>query len=131
MKAVKEGHVLTAGISHPGEQRSNNEDYFRFRSYRLEDGTPSVVAVVSDGIGGHQAGEVASEITVETVFEVLEQGNGTQPLQEMGRAIQTAGEQVVSTADLDPAFEGMGATVSIAWVIGDKLYTATIGDSRI
>ncbi len=48
-------HLAVASMTHPGEGGKNNEDRLDLVAYRLEsDGTPALVAVIADGIGGHQ-----------------------------------------------------------------------------
>ena len=64
MKPANRPHLIVGALSHPGEQRDHNEDRYSVTAYQLEaSGEPSLLAVVADGIGGHQAGEGASELT--------------------------------------------------------------------
>ena len=92
-------HFLVAANSHPGETGKNNEDAFSVTSYQLEAGrTPSLLVVVADGIGGHQAGEVAAHLAVDTVVQRVATSAGRDPLAvlragvvEAGRAIQRGG----------------------------------------
>lgn len=125
-------HVEVAALSHPGERREINEDNFSVTAYRLErDQTPSVVALVADGIGGHQAGEVASDITVDTIVERLAGSDGSDPLGELRAGIVEASHAVHETASRDERQEGMGSTIAAAWIIGTRLFVAYVGDSRI
>ena len=125
-------HLHISAFSHPGEKRKRNEDSYRVLAYRQKQSTtPCVLAVLADGIGGHQAGEVASQITVETVVEQLSGEELKNPIQQLRSAVQHVGSLVLKTSLEAPEFEGMGSTVAIAWVIDNKLYTAHVGDSRI
>jgi len=125
-------HLIVVAQSHTGLQRQNNEDRYAVRSYRIESsGEPVVLALVSDGIGGHQAGEVAAEITVETVLEQLQPFDGGDPTAWIQQAVVAANRAVVEAADLSSERSGMGATLALALVIGTSLHTATVGDSRI
>jgi PPM family protein phosphatase len=128
----KTSHLNIAGLSHPGEQRDNNEDSFALESFQpLGSTLPSVLAIVADGIGGHQAGEVASAMTVDTITDQLRTNDASDPVGQLRTAIKSAGRAVVQAADQSPDQRGMGSTVAVAWVIGRRLYTAHVGDSRI
>jgi serine/threonine protein phosphatase PrpC len=132
MSEDRTSHLLIGVLSHPGEKREINEDSFGISSYQLEENlTPTVLAVVADGIGGHQAGEVASQLTVDTIMNTLSREGASQPLEQLRWVVRTAGKLVAETALRSPEYYGMGSTVAIAWVIGKKLYTAHVGDSRI
>src|SRR4030067_700137 len=125
-------HLHIGVLSHPGEKREINEDSCGISSYQLEENlTPAVLAIVADGIGGHQAGEIASQLTVDTIMNKLMQEDIDQPLHHLRSAVKLAGKLVAETALQSQEYYGMGSTVAIAWVIGNKLYIANVGDSRI
>jgi len=125
-------HLRTASGTHPGETGKNNEDSYFLGSFRLErDGRPTVLAIVADGIGGHHGGEVASQLTVDVVVAVLAAFTGREPLPHLRAAITQASRQVLRMAQENPSLEGMGSTISVAWVLGDRLYGASVGDSRM
>jgi protein phosphatase len=111
----------------------NNEDRYAVSAYFLDAQklTPSLLAVVSDGIGGHRAGEVAAEIAVEKISDIVAKSDATQPLATLQEAIAEASLAVRAQAEADPSRKGMGATCACAWIIGDRLYIASVGDSRI
>jgi protein phosphatase len=90
-----------------------------------------VLALVCDGIGGHRAGEVAAEIAVESISQLVSQSNGDQPLEVLRQAIQNASAAVLTQAEANPERKGMGATCVCAWIIGDRLFTAYVGDSPV
>ncbi len=132
MIASDQPHLIIAARSHPGMQRQNNEDRFAVRSYRLEgSGLPIVLAIVSDGIGGHQAGEVAAQITVETMLAELNSYEGGDPTLLIKRAVVEANRAVSEAAAESQDRAGMGATLALALIVGTGLYTATVGDSRL
>jgi protein phosphatase len=119
-------------MSHPGEKRDNNEDNHLVSAYRFEKGKEKVlIAIVADGIGGHQAGEVASEITVETIIERMSKEGLDDPIESMRSAITEAATSVFGAAEQSADFYGMGSTAVIACVIGNRLFTSHVGDSRI
>jgi protein phosphatase len=95
-----------AELTDPGRQRSGNEDAYFV--------APPLFAV-ADGMGGAQAGEVASRAVVEQ----LEQG-----------LAEAANERIHRLARADRARAGMGTTVTAALVEGDEVSVAHVGDSR-
>lgn len=124
-------HITAIGQTHTGKRRTQNEDRFAIQSYRLESGEQAVLAVVADGIGGHQAGEIAAQYTVDTVLQTMLTYSGGDPLPTLQSAVLAAG-RAVSQASADQSEQhGMGSTVAIALVIEDRLYMTTVGDSRI
>jgi serine/threonine protein phosphatase PrpC len=122
-----------AAITHPGMAGRLNEDRLAVSSYLVgeNDPTPSVFAIVSDGIGGHRAGEVAAEMAVETISHMVAQSNARRPLEILDNAIQVTSDAIAAKAKDDTQRLGMGTTCACAWVIGDQLFTASVGDSRI
>jgi serine/threonine protein phosphatase PrpC len=126
-------HLYLAALTHPGMTGKNNEDNFAVSAYLVSQAnpTPSVFAIVSDGIGGHKAGEVASEIAVNTISELVEKREGGHPLAVFQNSFYRASETIVKYAEEDSVRKGMGATAACAWVIGQQLYIAYVGDSRI
>lgn len=125
-------HVEVAALSHPGERREINEDNYSVTAYHLDDSkVPALVAIVADGIGGHQAGEVASDLTVDTIVERVAVSDGSDPLAAMRAGIVEASQAVHQAANQDEGRQGMGSTVAAASLIGDRLYVAYVGDSRI
>lgn len=108
-----------SAATHPGLKRENNEDCFL--------SAPDVdLWVVADGMGGHDAGEVASAIVRET-FEQLAEAGRAFSLQD---AIQKSHEEILSSADKGIGAIGMGSTV-VALLSQKKNYQiAWVGDSR-
>lgn len=132
MIANQHPHLDVGSATHPGEKREINEDRHMVTSYRIQkDSTPVVLAIVADGIGGHQAGEVASEITVETIVEAVMEEGVKDPIKTLRSAVLSAGVSVFDVAQQSSDFFGMGSTAAIACVVGERLYTTHVGDSRI
>jgi len=133
MIPVDRAHLEVVAATHPGEVRATNEDRFAVGTYQLsaEDSTLCTLAILCDGIGGHAAGEVAAQIIVDQFVLQAASFSGRDPTLEVSTALVRAGRAVYARARTDAALYGMGATAASAWVIGHRLYTATIGDSRI
>jgi serine/threonine protein phosphatase PrpC len=119
--------------SDEGRSGKNNEDRYAVSAYKVDEReeTPSVFAIVADGIGGHQAGEVAAEVAVTLINDAVGESDACTPVETLSAAIIRAGEVIRDQAESEQGKRGMGATCVCAWVIGDRLYTASVGDSRV
>jgi PPM family protein phosphatase len=132
--------LVICGASDRGRVRSNNEDAFAVvdldsgavlavaepRTVRI--GARGVLIVVSDGMGGENAGEVASALVVEAVREGLSTST-KDPAADLARAVLEANARVLAAARA-PGRAGMGATLVAVLVTGTTAYTAEVGDSR-
>ncbi len=82
-------HLPVIALTDPGMRGKNNEDRFGIVALRQDkaDSPPALLAVLADGIGGHRAGEVAAEMTVNLIAGyVLENGDHPPPYQPAGRS---------------------------------------------
>lgn len=133
MIRTERAHLMVTAQSHPGMTGKNNEDRYAVSAYRLSRSnlTPALFAILCDGVGGHRAGEVAAEIAVDTISLRIADSNPGQPIQELQDAIITASQKINERANSDEGRQGMGSTCACTWIIGNRLYTASIGDSRI
>lgn len=133
MIPVRRAHLRVAAGSDAGRTGKNNEDQFAISAFQLGPGnaTPVLFAVLADGIGGHRAGEVASHLAVEMISDAVAQSDGSQPGAIMEAAILQANQAILAQAEGVDERKGMGTTIVCTWVIGDKLYTAAVGNSRI
>jgi serine/threonine protein phosphatase PrpC len=126
-------HLYVAAITHPGMSGKNNEDSYSVSAFTLSetDPTASVFAIVADGVGGHSAGEVASEIAVETICRIVAESDGTNPKEVLEYGIKQASQAIYTESNTDDSKKGMGSTCGCVWVIDNRLFTASVGDSRI
>lgn len=118
--------------SHKGKVREQNQD--SYAGQVLGDGT--AYAVVCDGMGGENAGDVAGRMAcriLEAHFQrSLEQGLSEMTVRNIfAAAFQDANMQVYQAAQEKPEFRGMGTTAVAAAVLEGKIYFAHVGDSRI
>ena len=102
-----------------GRQRQGNEDNLFVRA---------PLFVVADGMGGAQAGEVASEIAVRQFEGGLP--DGRDPGEALVELIQAANARIHDEARADAQRAGMGTTLTAAYVAGDTVVVAHVGDSR-
>lgn len=129
---------LGSGLSHVGRKRKSNQDAF------LVDDALGLY-VVADGMGGHAAGEIASQEAVEAVYGMVKRGlRDIRPLKDplseqdawaacrlVEAAVQGATYMVYSMAELDRQKSGMGTTISALVVCGDYAVVGQVGDSRV
>lgn len=120
-----------SAATHVGLMRSTNEDshcVFDLPSW------PAMLLAVADGMGGCEAGEVASALALQSVREFLER---QQPPADPGGwgevlrlAIRFTNRRVYGEASTAPGYRGMGTTLTVALCGRDRAYTGHVGDSR-
>jgi PPM family protein phosphatase len=110
----------SAAATDPGRRRRHNED-----AYVCE---PPLFAV-ADGIGGAQAGEIASELAAAVLRDDSGDGTGDGE-QRVDRLIQEANRRVYDRQTQDAAVSGMGTTMTVAFFDGNGVWIGHVGDSR-
>lgn len=115
-----------------GRVRENNEDKFDF----LEPEDSDVLArkgslyAVADGMGGHSAGQIASELALKNVIKAYYADPLPDVAGSLKNAVAEANSLIFDTAQAITERSGMGTTVTIAVIRGHELYVAQVGDSR-
>jgi protein phosphatase len=110
----------SAGRTDPGRVRRRNEDTFVL---------DPPLFVVADGMGGAQAGEVASRLTA-AAFREYHDADDLPPGERLQAIIQEANRRVYERASAESDFSGMGTTVTAALLIGGRVILGHVGDSR-
>ena len=125
--------VEVASLSDVGCQRENNEDSLAY--WEAPDDVTferlGRLAVVADGMGGCEGGQFASRIAVETVEEIYSKSADSDPQQRLLAGFREAHARIQQRARENPALHGMGTTMTVCAVVGNHLYYAHIGDSRL
>ena len=121
--------LKTFSITNIGRKRKVNQDYVY--TSETEIGCLDNLFLVADGMGGHNAGDYASRMTVETVVERIADAGENDPQVVFNDAIQAANVLVRQQASMIAELEGMGTTIVAATCKGDMLYVANVGDSRL
>ena len=121
--------IQSVSRSHVGRFRTLNED-------RILDRPNSRLWAIADGMGGHAAGEVASQMTVDGIKRLLTSEDLESPDLEgnafgafLGKVLESVNQEVWE-AGQTPEKQGMGTTCTLAAMRGDQLFLAHIGDSR-
>lgn len=121
--------IKTAYLTDTGRKRELNEDYV-FASEKPVGNLPNLF-IVADGMGGHNAGDYASDFTVKTLVEEIEMSFEKNPSIIFQKAIGVANQKLREIAAADLSKRGMGTTVVAATCMGKYLQVANVGDSRL
>jgi PPM family protein phosphatase len=148
---LKRGEVVVHvfGRTDVGRNREHNEDAFTVADLTANKATlqPDVrthrcgergsIFMVADGMGGAAAGEIASQMAVDTVIREMQEhwltaetNDGETFARAIRRATAATNSEIHSFAVQHPEYRGMGTTATIAGLLGDTLYVAQVGDSR-
>ena len=118
------------GRTDTGRTRPNNEDSF-FIQPRAR------LMMVADGMGGHNAGEVASRVAIETMASLLDPAhlaragaNQVEVCHHLIHALRLSNERVMAMADENETYAGMGCTLIAGFITHNRLYTCHVGDVR-
>jgi PPM family protein phosphatase len=148
--------VHAHGQTDTGRKRTSNEDQFLIavlsRALRVLEtsieqpqvrlGAPEgYLFIVADGVGGHAAGEKASEMAVNSIEKFVVDtlkwcshlratAEGDPILVEFQKALSEANDKVISEADRNPAWHGMATTMTLGYFYQRELFVAHVGDSR-
>jgi len=133
MIRTDKSHLITVAQTHPGMSGKNNEDRFAVTAYHVSEKNPMPVllAVLSDGIGGHRAGEIAAEIAVNCISQKVAGSDAHNPVGLLQQAIIEASARIYEEAQNSPERQGMGATCVAVLVLNNRLFAASVGDSRL
>ncbi|MFZ4506573.1 MAG: PP2C family protein-serine/threonine phosphatase [Fimbriimonas sp.] len=116
-----------------GRVRENNEDKFEY--YIAEDNDTlakrGLIFVVCDGMGGHAAGQIASELATKTFVEVYLNHPASEAPVAMDAAVVAADRFVTDVSIAVPGRKGMGTTLSSLILLQDEAYSVQVGDSRV
>jgi serine/threonine protein phosphatase PrpC len=134
------------GRTDVGQIREHNEDNFlvadltkRTRSLTEAERRPvvgerGVLLGVCDGMGGAAAGEVASQMAVDIIYERFVDSEPTADhdtlARRLVRAVEAAGQRIFNEARMDRSRRGMGTTATIAALVDSRMFVAQVGDSR-
>jgi PPM family protein phosphatase len=130
--SVEQGHIKAVVLSDLGNIRTNNEDmglFFKIADEKVirEKG---YMLIVADGMGGHQAGEVASRMATDIISHEYFKQNGGAVEKNLAKVLTLANKSIFEKASSSDAHKGMGTTCTVLVVIDQAVYYAHVGDSR-
>jgi len=112
-------------LSDIGNVRKTNED-----SVGYFEGSDFDIYAVADGMGGHNAGEVASELAIKVIIEYIKENqHGSDLKQVLLDGIKSANKKIYDVASESDSLKGMGTTITICFKKQDKMVVANVGDS--
>ena len=114
-------------ISDIGNIRELNEDTFG-----VHEDEEYNLFIICDGMGGHNAGEVASALAKDTIIDTIGNSlNGEDPMDSMVMAVKRANDKIYTISKADNSLNGMGTTVTAALSYRGKLFVTHVGDSSL
>lgn len=146
--------IISCGRTVTGKVRRNNEDNLWIGAVGATDvvpgdadvegrsNFPGFLLAVADGMGGAKAGEIASRLAVETLARSISERMGVtsgdvgastaspDPMAVGKDAVKEANEHILRDGKQDVTREGMGTTLTVAWILGRNVELFQIGDSR-
>ena len=117
---------IHTSLSKTGQKRFDNEDACGI--FFVDDG---LLAVLCDGLGGNKAGEVASQLTVETIERTFHLEKSIDYLERLKYAVTEANNLVHDRSSKESDLSGMATTAEALYLKEDNVYWAHVGDSRI
>ncbi len=112
--------------SRTGLKRSLNED--SVGTHKIDDG---LLIIVCDGLGGNNAGDIASNLTVRTIFNYFKNSSQSDYLERIKSALELANSELRNYAYNNPEVRGMGTTAEVIYLGQSNIYWGHVGDSRI
>jgi serine/threonine protein phosphatase PrpC len=121
---------MVHGATDVGKERSVNEDYFILNMEKN-------LFIVADGMGGHNAGDIASKNATQMVDEYLKidlinniRGNNRKIRETIIKSLLHAHLKILEMADKNSQYQGMGCTMAAALIMGNSLHLCHVGDAR-
>ena len=117
--------MKTAAITHKGLVKDENQDRFLIKEYSDD----AILLAVADGAGGAPAGQQASGQVMERIN--VFQPDSQTPQEHLVKLMQAADQRIFGEVEKEPDLRGMGSTLTAAFVRGQSLFWAHVGDSRL
>ena len=112
-----------------GRSRSVNQDYVYVSETPV--GNLPNLFIVADGMGGHNAGDFASAFAVQVMVDSVKEDADFNPIKVIRHGIEVANYELIEQAKKSEERKGMGTTMVAATVVGNYVYVANVGDSRL
>lgn len=113
-------------LSDVGNFRKINEDYV---NYHIDE--TKRIYVIADGMGGHNAGDVASKLAVENTINYLNSIDDIKDMElELKNAIYDSNNKIYKLSRSNDELSGMGTTITASLIMNDEMIIANVGDSR-
>lgn len=116
-------------LSETGPTRNHNED--SILTYFFNESATDLLCMVADGMGGHNAGEVASKLTCDTVLAEVKKQQSTHQETILADALLKAHQEIIKAGKENSAYKGMGTTGTVVRIKNNQLFLGHVGDSRL
>ena len=131
--SIKTGQWLKPGVKSDIGKRPNQEDRSEIKAFETADGRPALLALVADGIGGHNTGEIASQRAIERVparlLDPLPSASEIAP--RLKQALEEASRAIYDESLANPNRADMGTTCTAIVLLDRRLCLAHVGDTRL
>lgn len=117
------------GNTHPGKIRKINQDYVYINNSQI--GSLDNLYIVADGVGGHKAGEVASESAIDFFEQFIYETEDDEVLDLLVSALSYANSEIFKMAKAEKQYENMGTTLLATTMKNGKIFIAHVGDCRL
>lgn len=121
--------MIGFGDTDVGKLRKVNQDYVYINNEPI--GSLDNLYIVADGVGGHKAGEVASEVAIDSFEQFIYETEDDEVLDLLVSALAYANEQVFNLAKTNKQYENMGTTLLATTIKNNKIFIAHVGDCRL
>lgn len=121
--------MIGFGNTDVGKLRKVNQDYVYINNEPI--GSLDNLYIVADGVGGHKAGEVASEVAIDSFEQFIYETEDDEVLDLLVSALAYANEQVFNLAKTNKQYENMGTTLLATTIKNNKIFIAHVGDCRL
>jgi protein phosphatase len=121
--------IKYTALTHIGNYKSNNEDYFYCSGNKDE----NLIYIVCDGVGGYSGGEIASRFATEYIVKNFAKikYQFKNPISCLKEITFKANQELLLEQRKSVQYSRMGTTISLAWIVSQKMYFITVGDTRI
>src|SRR5438094_5599412 len=125
--------VELASLTDVGCQRENNEDSYGYWEPANDSDFWALgrLAIVADGMGGHEGGQIASRMAVDTLTKAYAGATDSDPQKRLLAALKDAHRRIQQRSKQDPSLSSMGTTCTALALIDSRLYFVHVGDSRL
>jgi protein phosphatase len=125
--------IELANLTDLGCERENNEDYYCYWEPESEEhfSRKGRLAIVADGMGGEEGGQIASHLAVDTVRDIYLATHDTDPQAALLEGFKAAHETILRCARDRPELQGMGTTCTAVAISDGQAYFGHVGDSRL
>jgi PPM family protein phosphatase len=113
-------------VTNIGLKRSDNEDSVGI--FEVDNG---ILAIVCDGLGGNKAGDVASQLSVKSVYDFFKSSDQCDYSERIKSAILEANNKILEKASTNNDFKGMATTIEVLFLLDNEAYFGHVGDSRM